>query len=971
MFHNASTGNANVESDVTRPLQTEGLASLMEGTSHSPGIVGVGSKVIIKDSSFHVHPSEISSSGGMNQGFQTLFNNSAPAAAYNSNDRYDPPKCHPKTRTGLLRMVNKWVDGYDDPSNSDCSRIFWLHGSAGAGKSAIAQTMSERLSASNNLAASFFFSRTAPNESHRNHESRFVTTIAYQLAEEIPRFKEYISRAVVKRPAALHLTLSDQVTSLILQPMQHVMQEYPNRLDIIKALPRIVIVDGLDECSGEIAQHQVLDSIATLVGYQDIFPFAVFLASRPETQIQSWFSATEPKFPGLLRNVSLLDECEVDSDIEAFITHEIAEIRRSHPFKHRIPADWPSLGLVYRLVERSNGQFIYASTVLKYINDHRHYPHKRLDSILNNTVPENDQPYAELDALYLNILQKVQYPQEAHRVLSMYLVCEQCDDIRGLWSVASEKRDHLAFVESFLDLSCPLDALMMDLQSVVVFDDANWEKHPLFQTIAYLPLRFHHASFQEYLLDFRRCTPEFFVDLTTQVEHMFIQGLMEFCDILLLHYPLNDVYKHRMESLSTFLVKFLRPPSPHIPSHRIYGHGVTIGRYEGSFSNRESSGLINGLTTVSAPHARKLIEQCYQRLDRAGLPRQLFYLTCTGILRPISHLQHDLSPPLPSDGVPSRSMDSDQLDFCLSLLECHISNLYGNINGQRLLEPPNRPSIELLTFCPTEHMDGIRFYLDHIHSLLDPEKYSTKPKKIKDILVHVEVLFAEYPLWRLGYACRLIDRVESTLFCTCPISSVIISSVHRLFNSLVPMSVIRKAAPRLRLGFQTTGLQIVDPSDWVRIFRMTKGSYFVRYIGLRDFYDYTKLFHEYQETYEPNPDMTIPDAYEIPARQLLMCYDENVVSWTRWAESFEPPLYSSELDTGRGLDGAHQGTTINPFSEAIASLQGGKAKTGLYIDVDSVQSGPDLELDEIYSDYGSDGSGSYVTAVDSIASPGP
>ncbi|KAF9043165.1 hypothetical protein BJ165DRAFT_1483118 [Panaeolus papilionaceus] len=83
----------------------------------------------------------------------------------------------------------------------------WLHGSAGAGKSAVAQTMAMEFRAGENLAASFFFSRTAPPDSHRGHEGRFVTTIACQLTEVVPGLDRYVEQVILSRPLVFDLSL--------------------------------------------------------------------------------------------------------------------------------------------------------------------------------------------------------------------------------------------------------------------------------------------------------------------------------------------------------------------------------------------------------------------------------------------------------------------------------------------------------------------------------------------------------------------------------------------------------------------------------------------------------------------------------------------------------------------------------------------------------------------------------------------
>ncbi|KAF9043177.1 hypothetical protein BJ165DRAFT_1390793 [Panaeolus papilionaceus] len=346
------------------------------------------------------------------EGIQKLYQNSSPAAAYNSRDRYDPPKCHPNTRTGLLNMTQKWVDdGSPD--------IMWLYGSAGSGKSAVARTTCERLRAHSNLAASFFFSRTAPADSHRGHEGRFVTTIAYQLTESIPDLRHYVEQVILARPSVFDLTLPEQVVALIFDPLSQLNRDGANDDSLSK--PKIIVVDSLDECEDETGQKQVLEAIATLVRHQDIFPFSVFLTSRPEVLISTWFATAEAEHRQLLRRIVLLDHCDSDHNIYLFLKDETTMLRQSHPFRGKIPANWPPPPFLEEIVQRANGLFVYASTIMKYIKDLRHNPVSRLEAVLQNAVPQEDQPYAELDVLYLYILKRTTYPDFVRRLLGYQL----------------------------------------------------------------------------------------------------------------------------------------------------------------------------------------------------------------------------------------------------------------------------------------------------------------------------------------------------------------------------------------------------------------------------------------------------------------------------------------------------------------------------------------------------------------------
>ncbi|KAJ7438108.1 hypothetical protein B0H11DRAFT_1679913, partial [Mycena galericulata] len=73
------------------------------------------------------------------------------------------------------------------------SSILWLHGSAGMGKSAIAQMFAGNCKNSGRLGASFFFKRGDPE---RGSWHRLFSTIAYQLAYSVPGLLHHVQRAV-------------------------------------------------------------------------------------------------------------------------------------------------------------------------------------------------------------------------------------------------------------------------------------------------------------------------------------------------------------------------------------------------------------------------------------------------------------------------------------------------------------------------------------------------------------------------------------------------------------------------------------------------------------------------------------------------------------------------------------------------------------------------------------------------------
>jgi len=70
-----------------------------------------------------------------------------------------------------------------------------------------------------------------------------------------------------------------------------------------------------------------------------------------------------------------------------------------------VPAPWPSEDVVNMLARKSEGYFIYASTIVKFIDEESFSPAERLDQALNGSNSDVESaPFAELNELYLQIL---------------------------------------------------------------------------------------------------------------------------------------------------------------------------------------------------------------------------------------------------------------------------------------------------------------------------------------------------------------------------------------------------------------------------------------------------------------------------------------------------------------------------------------------------------------------------------------
>jgi hypothetical protein len=132
--------------------------------------------------------------------------------------------------------------GLETPSLSFSKEILWLYGPAGAGKSAIAQTLAETFSERNMLAASFFFSRGNGDLSVLQH---FFITIAHQLAEAVPEWYDAIGKAVESGSTITTQSLDREFQKLIVEPFQ--LMATRSVAPLTPRQPFLIIIDGLDE----------------------------------------------------------------------------------------------------------------------------------------------------------------------------------------------------------------------------------------------------------------------------------------------------------------------------------------------------------------------------------------------------------------------------------------------------------------------------------------------------------------------------------------------------------------------------------------------------------------------------------------------------------------------------------------------------------------------------------------------------
>ncbi|KAJ3511754.1 hypothetical protein NLJ89_g3906 [Agrocybe chaxingu] len=354
--------------------------------------------VDISNATFNVHTTTntIDHHSSNNPEFDLLLHHCALAALADAKERSNAPKCDPDTRREVMAEITNWIT--DDKATAE---ILWLHGSAGAGKTALGQTLADLCRDAGRLLGAFFFSRTGIGQ---GDGSTLVPTLAYQLTLAYPGSKRVVVKHIREDPGIFQKNMKTQMNKLVLTPLYQVQSSAPYRFKqfLGRVQPRVILVDGLDECSYPNAQCELLEVFVS-AAQDPRLPLRILFTSRQEAHITRSVNDTLAHGRTPIKQIDLSTDPNAPRDIRTFLEKQFREIRRIH--SDTVADSWPVQADVEQLVKKSSGQFIYAATVVDYIKSGRHSPSKRLQVVLGlSPRPTNDSPFSQLDRLYHHIL---------------------------------------------------------------------------------------------------------------------------------------------------------------------------------------------------------------------------------------------------------------------------------------------------------------------------------------------------------------------------------------------------------------------------------------------------------------------------------------------------------------------------------------------------------------------------------------
>ena len=294
--------------------------------------------------------------------------------------------CTRGTRKRLLKEIIAWAE------ESSTGTIYWLFGPAGSGKSTIAYTIARRFELVTTddttvLGGNFMSSRLF--EETRS-ATRIVRTIVYQLALKCKPFADALTHS--GKFDTINRSPHDQLEGLLIEPWQA--SESARLANSLTCPPQyLIVIDALDEIDGT-GGSEFLRDLLSVINENRLKGLKFFATSRPDPTIVSHVDGFGDKQLYRLEEVPVE---EAEGDIKVFLS-----------------ASLPTAGLeiIGKVVTLADGLFIYAATILKYLDGCR--PNEKVElliELLSKLTSANPRiSGAEpslLDGLYHQVLKDV------------------------------------------------------------------------------------------------------------------------------------------------------------------------------------------------------------------------------------------------------------------------------------------------------------------------------------------------------------------------------------------------------------------------------------------------------------------------------------------------------------------------------------------------------------------------------------
>jgi len=249
-------------------------------------------------------------------------------------------------------------------------------------------------------------------------------------------------------------------------------------------VPDLIVIDGLDKCASQ-------DGICRLIEWiRKGSSFRFLLTSRREPGIEASFSP-DP-YHGYT-NTLILSLTESKGDIRMYFVEQLGNLwRKQRRLKDGGQLLWPPETDVTKLVEQSEGLFVYAATAVRHISG-KGSPENRLEDVL--------RLHKGLDNLYIQVIKDASEWDHFSIVMGSLLYLQYPLSVNGLSAILQPLHGHLTVsgIRSALGGCHSILAIMKDD----------------------VPIEPYHASFRDFLTDQSRSQSLFYPPATSHGRLMF------------------------------------------------------------------------------------------------------------------------------------------------------------------------------------------------------------------------------------------------------------------------------------------------------------------------------------------------------------------------------------------------------------------------------------------------------------------
>jgi len=425
-------------------------------------------------------------------------------------------RCDPGTRLEVIAQIRQRLDSHD---NDKRAVVCWLNGPAGYGKSALAQTIAECYAAEGRLLGSFFFLRGA---GERSHISRLIPTLAHQISLTVPGAKLLIESALEDEPALLESTLSlaHRLQRLIIEPIHLNPSQISYSSEDVSVKKQVVVIDALDECNDKAQMADFIDVLLSASSGGTHLPFQILLTSRVEEHIRKKFDSPKAQFLHQLE----LQNFGAHQDIKLYFQKEFGCIyEQNWRIMQRIPKPWPLAGDLTALLDKADGSFAFATTLIQCVGGD-HMPHKALQKLL--AIEANG-----LDSLYEQVLSSASWTEGFCQILGTIMILKDNKSISFLSVLLSLQHE---------EVICEL----LQVQSVIKIPGDDNE-----------PIMLYHTSLRDFLTIKSR-SKQYFIDPPLRHLHLAIHCLKHLAEC-----PSKDFFEGDVANYACF----------HWPHHILLG----------------------------------------------------------------------------------------------------------------------------------------------------------------------------------------------------------------------------------------------------------------------------------------------------------------------------------------------------------------------------------------------------------------